>query len=83
MIKDLANKGNGKAYILNQGNEPITDILNDIDKMEKNGFEERVFTDFEHQFQYFLLIALGFMVFEFLISEKKSLISKWFVNIKL
>jgi Ca-activated chloride channel homolog len=83
MIKDLANKGNGKAYILNQGNEPIVEILNDIEKMEKKGFEERVFTDFEHQFQYFLLIALVLMVIEFLISDKKSLISKWFFKIKL
>lgn len=83
MIKELANKGNGKAYVLNQGNEPIIEILNDIDKMEKKGFEERVFTDFEHQFQYFLLIAFGLMVLEFLISDKKSLISKWFLKIKL
>lgn len=83
MIKDLANKGNGKAYVLNQGNEPIIEILNDVEKMEKKGFEERVFTDFEHQFQYFLLIAFGLMVIEFLISDKKSLISKWFLNIKL
>lgn len=83
MIKQLAEKGKGKAYLLSQGNEPIAEILNDINKMEKKGFEERLFTDFEHQFQYFLFIAFVFMVIEFLLSDKKSIVRKLFNKLNL
>jgi len=83
MIKNLAAKGNGNAYILGQGNEPIGEILGNINKMEKKGFEERVFTDFEHQFQYFLLIALVLMVVEFFMPDKKSFLRKLFGKINL
>jgi Ca-activated chloride channel homolog len=73
LLTELAEAGHGKAYILNSGNEPVKAILSDIDKMEKKGFEERIYSDYESQFQIFLALAMLFFIAEFFINERAFL----------
>jgi len=73
LLTELAEAGHGKAYVLNAGNEPVQAILSDIDKMEKKGFEEKIYTDYESQFQIFLAFAIFFFVLEFFINERAFL----------
>jgi Ca-activated chloride channel family protein len=42
--------------------------------------EERIYTDFEHRFQYLLAIALFFILLDIFIPERKS---KWSKNFNL
>jgi Ca-activated chloride channel family protein len=71
-LQQIAAKGDGKYYRLSSGTQEIDAIISEISTMEKKNFEERVFTDYEDQFQYFLAIALFLITLEFFISDKKS-----------
>ncbi|PSR05137.1 MAG: BatB protein [Bacteroidetes bacterium SW_11_45_7] len=65
-------------FRLGAGNQPLEGLMNEIASLEKQEFEERVFTDFEDQFQYFLLVGFVLLFIEFLISERKSQVfSDW------
>jgi len=78
MLRKVAATGNGKYFKLGAGNQPLEGLMNEIASLEKQEFEERVFTDFEDQFQYFLLVGFVLLFIEFLISERKSqLFSDW------
>ena len=77
MLQQLAVKGDGKYFRLASGSEELEQLMSEISTMEKKEIEERVFTDYEDQFQYFILIALFLLTLEFFISERKS---RWFSN---
>lgn len=77
MLKDLADAGDGNYFNLLSGSEEVmTALRNDIDRMEKREFEQRVFTQYESYFQYFLAVAILLIVIEFIISYKKSRVLK-------
>lgn len=77
MLQQLAVKGDGKYFRLASGTEELVQLMSEISTMEKKEIEERVFTDYEDQFQYFIGIALFLLTLEFFISERKS---NWFKN---
>jgi Ca-activated chloride channel homolog len=77
-LQQIAVKGDGKYFRLASGTQEIDAVIAEISAMEKKDFEERVFTDYENQFQYFLAVALLFITLEFFLSEKKTL---WLRNI--
>jgi len=72
-LQQIAVKGDGKYYRLSSGTREIDAIISEISTMEKKNFEERVFTDYEDQYQYFLAVALILITLEFFISDKKSM----------
>jgi Ca-activated chloride channel family protein len=72
MMKDLAAKGNGKAFTIGSGDEAIDAILKELGGISSKTFEEYVFTDFNDQFQLCLAIALLLLIVEYLINERKS-----------
>jgi Ca-activated chloride channel family protein len=77
-LQQLAVKGDGKYFRLSAGSQEIESIISEISGMEKKDFEESIFTDYEDQFQYFILLSIVLLVIEFFISERKSL---WWKNI--
>jgi Ca-activated chloride channel family protein len=77
-LQQLAIKGDGKYFRLSSGTQEIDALIAEISAMEKKDFEERIFTDYEDQFQYFLALALLFSVADFFLNEKKSI---WIRNI--
>lgn len=76
MMQDLANAGGG-AYFNLAGNEVdavATALRTSVDKLEKREFEARVFNEYESYFQYFIGIAILFLIAEFLLSYQEN---KW------
>lgn len=73
MLQKLAVMGNGKYFHLSTGRDELDGLLSALNTMEKKDFDEKVVTDYEDQFQYFIALALFLLTLEFLISERKSL----------
>jgi Ca-activated chloride channel family protein len=71
MLKDLADKGKGKFFMLGSGKEEIGAIFKELGRIQTKEFEEMVFTDFDDQFQWCLAIAALLLVVEWWISERK------------
>ena len=71
MMKALASKGKGKAFLAGNGNEAINEIFKELGRINTKDFEEYTFTDFNDQFQWCLLIAAILLFVEYLISERK------------
>lgn len=79
-LEEIAGKANG-AYIDGANTkkvvEEITAILNGMNQKE---FESKQFTDFKDRFQWFLGLAIFFLVIEFLALERKT---AWFKKLNL
>lgn len=72
MLADIAEAGNGVYYNLVDGEKVINALKDRIENIEKREFEQRLFTDYESYFQYFLAIGLLFLLIEFIISYRKN-----------
>lgn len=78
MLRKVAVRGDGKYFNLSGTQEVEKALMDEIASLEKKKFEERVFTDFEDQYQYFLLAGFILLFIEFLISERRShIFSNW------
>ena len=77
MLKEIAAKGNGQYFHMSSGNEELNELVKRLSTMEKKDNEEKVVTDFESQFQYFIIIALILLTLEFFIFEKKGNWVNW------
>ncbi len=80
ILKQIAAKGNGVYVQATQSDLGIKAILNKVDELEKSKIDTKMYTDYEDQFQWFLALALLFLVIEFLISER---VSEWFKKLNL
>lgn len=72
ILQQVAIKGNGEYFRLSSGSEEVNQLLSKIATMEKKEIEERVFTDYEDQFQYFIAFALVLLTLEFFFTERRS-----------
>ncbi len=72
MLQQVAAAGNGR-FISADGPDPdLEKLLQDIDKMEKKEYGSKMFTEYEDRFQYPIAAALVFIVFEFVVSDKRN-----------
>lgn len=73
MLQDLANAGDGVYFNLNENSDAVIAALQEsIDRLEKKEMEQRVFNEYESYFQYFIALALLFLMIEFMISYRKN-----------
>jgi Ca-activated chloride channel family protein len=79
-LQQVASAGNGIYVRASTGQDGLSKILDEINALEKQEIETRMFSEYEGRFQYFLAISLFLLLLEFLIPEKKS---KWAGKIKL
>ncbi|MBP6871367.1 MAG: VWA domain-containing protein [Bacteroidales bacterium] len=79
-LQQVASAGNGIYVRASTGQDGLSKILDEINALEKQEIETRMFSEYEGRFQYFLAIALFFLILEFFIPDKKSL---WTDKIKL
>ena len=78
MLTDLANAGGGQYFNLLAGTESVSKALRQrIDQIEKREYEQRVFTEYESYFQYFIAAGLLLLLIEFFIPYKRSKRSFW------
>lgn len=80
MLQQIASAGNGVYIRANNIQTGLNALFGEISKMEKVKFGSKVFTDYEDRFQYFIGVALFFLILEFFIAEKKS---KWLSKLNL
>lgn len=80
LLKTIAAKGNGVYVQASQADLGLGAILDKISELDKAQLENKMYTDYEDQFQWFLGLSLILFFIEFLISER---VSEWFKKINL
>ena len=74
MLRELAAAADGNYFNLTNGDQIVTNLRERIDKIEKQELEQRSFSEYESYFQYFIALALLFVIAEFFVCFRKS---KW------
>jgi Ca-activated chloride channel family protein len=77
LLQDIAGKTDGIYVQATNADIGLDAILNKLNELDKKQIDTKMYTDYEDQFQWFLGLALIFLLIEFLISER---ISNWFRN---
>ncbi len=80
MLADIAISGEGEFISANNIRSGMNDLIDHLSKLEKTEMESKVYTDFDHQFQYLALLAFIFILFDFVILERKN---KYLKNVNL
>ncbi len=76
ILQNIASATNGVYVQATSSDIGLDAILNKMDELDKKQLESKMYTDFEDQFQWFLGLALLFLVIESFISERVSKILK-------
>jgi len=80
MLQKIAVAGGGSYIRANNIQTGLVALFSELNKMEKVNIGSKVFTDYEDRFQYFLGMAIFFLILEFFIGERKN---KYLRKIKL
>ncbi len=80
MLEQVAAAGNGIYVRANNAQVGLNALFDEINKMEKEEMESRIYSEYNDQFQYFFAIALFLILFEFIILERKN---RYLKNISL
>ncbi len=72
LLKEIAEAGGGKFYMIDQTLSALRSLDNDIERMEKQEVEQRSFADYNSFFQYFLFLAILLFVIEHLMDNRKN-----------
>jgi len=77
-LQQIANAGGGKFVRAVNGQNELDGIYNAISGMEKKEFGARVVSEYEDRYQYFLAVAVLFLLGEAFISERRNaLMAQW------
>ena len=71
-LQKIAVITGGKYYHATAGEFELDKIYEDIARMEKKELSDRLFTEYEDRFQYFLGIAFILLCIEFIIGDRKK-----------
>ena len=72
LLREIASAGNGYFVRANNSNTGLNKIFNSINQMDKEEIETRSFKEYEGWFQIFVIAAIVLLIFEGILSEKKS-----------
>ncbi len=76
MLQQIASAGEGEYIPATQ----LDNLMEDINKMDKQEFESKIYSDYEDRFQYFFGIALFFLLLETIVLNRKN---KYLKNVNL
>ncbi len=76
MLQQIASAGEGEYIPASQ----LENLIDDIQKMDKQEFESKIYSDYEDRFQYFFGIALFFLLLEMIVLNRKN---KYLKNVNL
>lgn len=71
-LQKIALLTDGKYYHATSSEFELDKIYDDISKMDKKELSNRLFTQYEDRFQYFLAVAFILLCVEFIIGERKK-----------
>lgn len=80
LLKAIAGKANGVYVQASQADIGLGAVMTKIGELDKAQLENKMYTDYEDQFQWFIGLALILFFIEFLISERTS---EWFKKLNL
>ena len=80
MLQQIAAAGNGIYIRANNTSVGLSTLFDELNKMEKKEFETDIYSDYEDRFQYFIGLALFFILLEFILLERKN---KFFKNVNI
>lgn len=72
MLSQIANAGNGKYIQASTSNVGLNSLFGELKKLDKEEIEQKVYSEYEEQFQYIAAIVLLILILEFLIMDKKN-----------
>lgn len=73
VLRQMAEAGGGSYFNLNGGSQRVLDALKSrIDEMEKRELEQRVFSEYNSYFQWFVGLAILVLLLEFVISYRRD-----------
>ncbi|HYW34522.1 MAG TPA: VWA domain-containing protein [Balneolaceae bacterium] len=72
VLKNIAQKGNGKYYEIQSGGEGINAFLARLSKLQKGVFASKKMADYKNQYQWLAGIGLGFLLISMLLTEYKG-----------
>jgi Ca-activated chloride channel family protein len=78
LLQQIAVAGNGKYVRANNTEVGINTIFDEIKSMQKTELESRVYSDYNDQYSYFLMVALALVIIEFMVLERKNKLLKNF-----
>ncbi len=80
MLKRIAAVGEGVYIRSTDTRVGLDKLFDEINKMEKQEMEVRIYSDYDERFQYIFAISLFFLLLDFFVLERKN---KWLSKIKL
>jgi Ca-activated chloride channel family protein len=80
ILAEIADVANGRYIDGNVTEDPVKQISEIIANAQKNEFETKQFSDYKDQFQWFLAIAILFLLLDIFLFDKKT---KWIRKVDL
>jgi Ca-activated chloride channel family protein len=72
ILKKIAVTAGGNYVRASNTNIGLDEIFTEIKKMKKQDMESKMYTEYNDQFQIFTVVALFFLILEFIIMERKN-----------
>jgi Ca-activated chloride channel homolog len=79
MLERIASVGKGIYVRASNSDAGLQKVFDEVSKIQKSEIDTRQFSDYEDRFQYFVGIALFFLILELFIYDRKN---QWFSNFK-
>ena len=80
MLQEIAAAGKGVYIRSSEARLGLNTLFDEINRMEKQELESRIYSDYEERFQYFFGLALILLFIEFFILNRKN---RWMGKIKI
>jgi len=79
LLQKIASLGKGIYIRASNSETGLNKIFDDINKIEKSEIESKQYSDYEDRFQYFVALALIFLILDLFVFERKT---QWLKKIK-
>jgi Ca-activated chloride channel family protein len=80
MLKEIAAAGKGVYIRSSEARLGLNNLFDEINKMDKQELESKIYSDYDERFQYFFWLALLLLIIEFFILNRKN---RWLTRLKL
>ncbi len=80
MLQEVAAAGNGSYIRSSESRVGLDRLFEEINRMDKQELESRIYSEYEERFQYLFGSGLVFLLIEFFVLERKN---RWLSNIRL
>ncbi|MBS3807288.1 MAG: VWA domain-containing protein [Bacteroidales bacterium] len=71
-LQRLASEGQGIYIRVNNARTGLNELFDEISQMTRKEIESKVYTDYEHRFQYLVGLALFFLFLDLMLLERKN-----------